>query len=73
MASLTAEQRIITPVLRTSWLDAGFVHWRVPIPSIEALRDGFVLGWNEVVMGTGGHDGTVGNRRSDIMLQRLDP
>ena len=37
MAGLTAEQRITTPVLRTSWLEAGFVHWRVPTPSIEAL------------------------------------
>ena len=37
MANLTAEQRIPTPVMRTAWLEAGFVHWRVPTHAIEAL------------------------------------
>ncbi|WP_353510280.1 DUF2071 domain-containing protein [Intrasporangium sp.] len=37
MAGPRAEQRVTAPVLRTSWLEAGFVHWRVPPPSIDAL------------------------------------
>jgi hypothetical protein len=37
MAALTAEQLVTTPVLRTSWLEVGFVHWRVPTHSIDAL------------------------------------
>ena len=37
MAALTAEQLVTTPVLRTSWLQVGFVHWRVPTHSIDAL------------------------------------
>ena len=37
MAGVTPGQRVPTPVLRTSWLVAGFVHWRVPTHSIQAL------------------------------------
>lgn len=37
MSGLTAEQRITKPVWRMSWLEAGFVHWRVPTRSIEAV------------------------------------
>jgi uncharacterized protein len=37
MASLTAEQRVRVPVLRSSWLMTTFVHWRVPVPQIQFL------------------------------------
>lgn len=37
MVGLTADQRVAFPMLRTSWLQAAFVHWPVPPDAVQAL------------------------------------
>jgi uncharacterized protein YqjF (DUF2071 family) len=37
MVSVTAEQHVSVPILRASWLNIAFVHWRVPADRIQAL------------------------------------
>jgi uncharacterized protein YqjF (DUF2071 family) len=37
MVSVTAEQHVSVPMLRASWLNIAFVHWRVPADRIQAL------------------------------------
>jgi uncharacterized protein YqjF (DUF2071 family) len=36
MSSLTADHRVIVPVVTSDWLTAAFVHWPCPAKVIQA-------------------------------------